>query len=107
MHLYDLPLSVYRQLAACLEQCSHGDGDDPGEPWWVVMAVHPDITRREQMDIGKFKLSLLSHFNLKSTNCFKQMNKQKVTISVRGKIKNKRFLLCLQPTKAATPFCQF
>jgi len=70
MHLSDLRLSVYRQLAARLEQCSHGEGDDPGEPWWVVMAVHLDITRREQMDIGKFKISLLSHFNIKSIKLF-------------------------------------
>jgi len=60
MRLSDLPLSVYRQLAACLQQCSHGDGDDPVEPWWAVMALHLDITRQEQMDIGKFKISLLS-----------------------------------------------
>jgi len=54
MRLTDLRLSVYSQLAACLQQCSHGDGDSPGEPWWVVLAVHLDITRQEQMDIGKF-----------------------------------------------------
>jgi len=54
MRLTDLRLSVYSQLAACLQQCSHGDGDSPGEPWWVVMAVHLDITRQEQMDIGEF-----------------------------------------------------
>jgi len=55
MRLSDLRLSVYRQLAACLEQCSHRDGADPGEPWWAVMALHLDITRREQLDIGKFE----------------------------------------------------
>ena len=62
MILSELRASVCRQLAACLQQCSHGDGDDPGEPWWVVMAetcTDLDITRQEQMDIGIFYISLL------------------------------------------------
>jgi len=57
MLLSEVRSSLYTQLAACLQRRSHGDGDDPGKPWWVVMAetcTDLDITRQEQMDIGKF-----------------------------------------------------
>ena len=52
MRLSKLHVSVYMELAASLQQRCHDDGDDQGEPWWVVMAVHLPITRQEQMDIG-------------------------------------------------------
>ena len=55
MLLSELRVSVYTQLAACLQQRCHGDGNNPGEPLWVVMAetcTDLDITRQEQMDIG-------------------------------------------------------
>ena len=65
MLLSELRVSVYRQLAACLQQCSHGDGDDRGEPWWVVIAetcTDLDITRQEEMDIGIIKLFKFTPF---------------------------------------------
>ena len=83
MLLSELRVSVYRQLAACLQQCSHGDSDDPGEPWWVVMAetcTDLDITRQEEMDIGnghiffifyQYKVVLLSFFCFRSLLCFR------------------------------------
>jgi len=62
MALHDLRNSVYTQLARCLQQrCRHGDGDDPGQPWWIVMAetcTDLDITRRERMAIGMFDFIL-------------------------------------------------
>ena len=91
MLLSELRVSVYRQLAACLQQCSHGDGNDPGEPWWVVMAetcTDLDITRQEEMDIGKV---YIPHFTIsikffKFTHVlsfyFKHMSQHDMTISV-------------------------
>ena len=67
MLLSELRVSVYRELAACLQQPCHDAGDDLGEPWWVVMAqtcTDLDITRLEQMEIGNIYISLLPKINL-------------------------------------------
>jgi len=63
MLLSELRSSVYRQLAACLQQPWYvGDNDYFGEPRWPVMAetcTDLDITRQEQMDIGKVDIPWL------------------------------------------------
>jgi len=63
MYISELRVHVYNQLATCLQQRCHGDGDDPGKPWWVVMAetcTDLHITKREQMDIGRIGLIVYS-----------------------------------------------
>jgi len=80
MNISELRVSVYDKLAACLQQCSHSDGDDPGEPWWVVMAktcTDLDITRQEQKDIGKVYIPF-NHRSIQSysnAHCHFQINK--------------------------------